>query len=173
MTVPTLLLSGTVGVGKTTIGDEIAEVMLERELPNAFVDLDGLIRQWPSTSRWNNDLMFENLAAIWPNFAAHGTTHLVLARVLEDLTDLDRYRMAVPGAHITVCRLVAPEEVRVARLHHRMHPGPSLDWHLQRTKELDDILDRAAYEDFVVVNDGPVRAVALDVLTRAGWIAGS
>ncbi|HUQ40690.1 MAG TPA: hypothetical protein VM030_11100, partial [Acidimicrobiales bacterium] len=133
MTVPTLLLSGTVGVGKSTIGGEIADLLAELEIPNAFVDLDAVIWQWPSTSKWNNDLMFSNLSSLWPNFAAHGSTHLVLARVLEDPTDLDRYRQAVPGAEITVCRLVADEDVRRDRLHRRMQPGRLLDWHLHRT----------------------------------------
>ena len=58
-----------------------------------------------STSAWNNDLMFENLASLWPNYRAHGATHLILARVLEDGGELARYRAAVPGAQITVCRL--------------------------------------------------------------------
>jgi hypothetical protein len=29
--------------------------------------------------------MFENLASLWPNYRAHGATHLILARVLEHL----------------------------------------------------------------------------------------
>ena len=168
--VPVLLLNGTVGAGKSTIGGECSDILAEREVPNAFVDLDGLIWQYPPTSKWNNDLMFENLAALWPNYAAHGATHLVLARVLEDPTDLDRYREAVPGAHVTICRLVAPEDVRVARLHRRMQPGSLLDWHLDRTGELHEILEVGALDDFVVVNDRSVREVALDVLERAGWI---
>lgn len=170
VTVPTLLLTGTVGSGKTTIGGECSDALTARQVGNAFVDLDGLIWQWPSTSKWNNDLMFENLASVWPNFAAHGSTHLVLARVLEDPTDLDRYREVVPDAEITVCRLVAPEGERIARLHRRMRPGPLLDWHLDRTIELHDILERAAFEDFVAVNDRVVREVALEVLTKAGWL---
>ncbi len=170
MSVPTLLLSGTVGSGKTTIGQEINDALAELEVPNAFVDLDALCAQWPSTSKWNRDLMFENLASLWPNYAAHGATHLVLAHVLEDPTDLDGYREAVPSAEITVCRLVAQEALRAERLRGRMPPGPSLDWHLHRTVELHDILERAAFEDFVIANEGPVRAVALEVLRRAAWI---
>ncbi len=168
--VPALLLTGTVGAGKSTIGGEISDTLAELEIPNAFVDLDELIWQWPSTSRWNNDLMFLNLASLWPNYAAHGATHLILARVLEDLDDLSRYRLAVPGADITICRLVADETERLRRLHTRMQPGPLRDWHLARTVELHDILERAALENFVVANDRTVREVALEVLNLAGWI---
>jgi hypothetical protein len=170
VTVPVLLLNGTVGSGKTTILGAINEVLWRDQVPHAALDLDAVIWQCPETSRWNQDLMFENLAALWSNYAAHGSTRLALARVLEDPADLDRYREAVPGAAITVCRLVAPHATRVERLHRRMQPGPNLDWHLARTGELHDILEQAAIDDFVVVNDGPVREVALAVLTKAGWI---
>jgi hypothetical protein len=170
VTVPVLLLTGTVGAGKTTIAWEINDVLAEREIGNAALDLDVFTAQWPSTSTWNADLMFECLAALWPIYAAHGTERLVLANVCEDPADLARYRAAVPGADITVCRLVAPHDERVARLHGRMPPGPSLDWHLDRTGALHDILERAAFEDFVVENVGAVRDVALAVLQTAGWL---
>jgi len=76
----------------------------------------------------------------------------------------------VPGAEITVCRLVAPEAVRIGRLLRRMPPGPPREWHLDRTVELESILGRPAYEEFTVENGNrPVRDVALKVLVRAGW----
>lgn len=171
MTVPTLLISGPTGAGKTTVAAEINDVLAEHKVPNAAVDLDALVWQWPPTSKWNDDLLFENLAAMWPNYRAHGTTHLVLARVLEERAALERYRAAVPGAAITVCRLTAPEPLRRARLRTRMPHGPSLDWHLARTVELERKLEHVSCEDFVVSNDTrPVRAVALEILVRAGWI---
>jgi hypothetical protein len=169
--VPTLLITGTVGVGKSAVAAEINDALAALKVPNAAVDLDALVWQWPSTSRWNDDLLFENLAALWPNYAAHGATSLILARVLEGPAELTRYAAAVPGAEITVCRLVAPEDLRVNRLLGRMPPGPSRDWHLARTVELDAILDRLSCADFVVENgDRPIRDVALDVLTGAHWI---
>jgi len=168
--VPALLITGTVGVGKSTVAAEISDILADLKIPNAAVDLDALRWQWPPTSEWNGDLMFENLAALWPNYQAHGASHLILAGVLEDPAELVRYRAAVPGAEITVCRLVAPEAVRLDRLHGRMPAGPSRDWHLDRTVELERILDRLAVEDFAVENgDRPVREVALEVLVRAGW----
>ena len=65
-----------------------------------------------------------------------------------------------------------PHDERVARLRRRMQPGAALDWHLERTGELHDILETADHDDFVVVNDRPVRDVALEVLTKAGWLDG-
>ena len=172
MNVPTILITGTVGVGKSTVADEIHLTLAELEIPNVAIDLDALICQWPPSSRWNNELMFESLAALWPVYAAHGATHLVLARVFEDPADLDGYRASVPGAEITICRLLAPEDTRVERLRRRMPAGPSLDWHLHRTGELEAILEQLAYENFAVDNGRrSVRAVAVEILQRAGWIS--
>lgn len=170
MPVPTLLITGTVGVGKSTVAAEMNDVLADLKVPNAAVDLDALGWQWPSTSNWNSDLIFKNLASLWPNYRAHGATRLILAGVLEDRAELVRYRAAVPGVEITVCRLIAPEAVRVDRLLGRMPPGPSRDWHLSRTVELESTLNRLAGEDFAVENDRPVREVALEVLVRAGWV---
>lgn len=65
---------------------------------------------------------------------------------------------------------MAPEAARVERLLERMPPGPSRDWHLHRTVELEAVLGRLAHEDFTVENGNrSVREVALDVLVRAGW----
>ena len=75
----------------------------------------------------------------------------------------------MPGAQITICQATGPEQLRIERLVNRMPPGPSRDWHLARTKELESILESLALEDFVVENDSrPLRAAALEVLQRAG-----
>ncbi len=91
--------------------------------------------------------MFESLAAIWNIHGKAGTTHLTLARVLEDRAELDRFRAALPGLKITVCRLTGPEALRIERLIRRMPPGPSRDWHLARTIELESVLERRRVED--------------------------
>jgi adenylylsulfate kinase len=172
MPVRVLLLTGSCGTGKTVIAAEINDTLAELKVSNAAIDRDALTWQWPPTSPWNSDLMFESLAALWSIQLERGTTHLTLARVFEDASELDRYRAAIPGAAVTICRLITPSAVRIERLVRRMPPGPSRDWHLARTVELDSTLDRLANEDFVVENDQrPVRDVAVEVLDRARWIA--
>src|SRR5487761_2358641 len=148
MLTPVLFPSGSVGTGRSTLAAEINDALAELRIPNAALDLDALVWQWPATSEWNTDLMFENLAAIWPNFARRGVNHLVLARVVESEADLDRFRVAIPDASITICRLTAPERTRLRRVTTRMPAGPSRAWHLRRSVELEAILERSAIEDF-------------------------
>ncbi len=50
MVLPTLIITGTCGVGKSTIAAEINEALAEAEIANASIDLDALTWQWPSSS---------------------------------------------------------------------------------------------------------------------------
>jgi hypothetical protein len=68
---------------------------------------------------------------------------------------------------ITVCRLVTAEPTRAERLIRRMAAGPSREWHLTRTVELDAVLDHANVEDFAVTNDD---WTPREIATRAGWL---
>ena len=52
VSVPVLL------VGKTAVVEAISEVLAERSVPHAAVDLDARIWHWPVTSRWHDDLLF-------------------------------------------------------------------------------------------------------------------
>ena len=167
--IPVLVLNGSVGVGKTTIGSDISHVLASAEIPHAFVDRDALCVSWPPSGRFNEDLANQNLAAVWKNFRAHGAERLVVAGVLESTDDVDALRGAVPGAAIIICRLRASGAVRETRLRAREH-GVSREWHLARSVELETILDRAAVDDFSIENDGhSPDAVAHLVLARAGW----
>ena len=169
-TVPVLVLSGSVGVGKSTVLGEIHDVLVTRAVPHACVERDALACSWPTRGYYNEEALLENLASVWANFRAAGAGRLVVAGVVERAADLEGYHRAVPGARITVCRLVAAEATRLARLRERER-GAGLAWHLARTVELDQVLDAARLDDFAVVNEGQsVRAVALAVLAGAGWL---
>ena len=172
MVVPTLFVTGSCGVGKSRIVAEIFDVLAGADVAGAAVDLDALAWKWPQDTPFNRELKFENLTATWPNYLAHGATRLVLAGVLQDRGELARYEDAIPGASITVCRLIAPESLRISRLVERMPPGPHRDWHVQRTVELEEILARNNAEDFTVSNDErPPQEVAREVLSRIGWLS--
>jgi hypothetical protein len=171
--VPLLVVSGTVGVGKSAVLDEIHTVLCSADASHACVDADALALSWPIRGEFNQISMVENLSSLWANFRAAGARRLVIAGVVERSSDLAAYQRAVPGARITLCRLLASDPTRLARLQRR-EIGTGLEWHLQRTTELDATLDSAALHDFTVLNDGrTVREVALEVLRLAGWPPGA
>ena len=169
--VPVLLVSGSMGSGKTTVLFEASDLLVEARVAHAAVDLDCLSVMYPRQGRFGEPLMFANLAAIWPIYAAAGAQRLLVAYVVEDRSELHQYHEAVPGAEVVVCRLTASIETMQERLRIR-EPGTIQPQAIARSAELADILDRVKAEDFTVSNNGerPIAEVAHEVLSRAGWL---
>ena len=115
--------------------------------------------------------MFANLAAVWPNYAAAGAERLLVARVVENRSEPQRYREAVPGAEPVVCRLTASIETMQKRVGVR-EPSMIQAQAIARSATLDDILEGARAEDFTVDNDEgrSVTDVAREMLSLAGWL---
>ncbi|WP_197024673.1 GNAT family N-acetyltransferase [Cellulomonas sp. KRMCY2] len=168
-----LVINGTVGAGKTTIAAAAAALLGERQVPHAWLDADVFRRVWPTPpgDPFAQQVVFAQLAAIAPNLAAHGYWRVLLADVVEDPADRERYEAAFDGADVAIVRLTVSEASRLARLTEREDDRSARDWHLARTVELDRILDTAGLDDVVVDNDGrPPREVAAEVLAAAGWV---
>ena len=166
---PVLAISGAVGVGKTSVLVEIHDILVSGKIPHGCVERDALGYSWPSQGRFNEVIVERNLSCVAANFLEAGATRILIAGVIEGAADLAVYSRCIPNAEIQVCRLTADLNLRRQRLRVRER-GAGLDWHLDRTMELDTILDRVKIEDFSVDNgDRPLREVALEVLTRAGW----
>jgi len=169
--VPTLLITGPVGVGKTTVAGEASNLLGEAGVSHAFVDIDAL--RWcfpaPPDDRFRVGIGLRNLAAVWATYREHGVDRLILADVLEDRADLVGYMRAVPGAAITIVRLRAPGATLAAQVARR-ETGGGLDWHLARAAELAAQMDRDRVEELLIeTGERPAAAIAREVLARAGW----
>jgi len=169
--IPVLLVTGPVGVGKTSAAEAVAERLTEARVPHALVDIDriSLCYPTPPDDRFNERLGNRNLASIWPNFEAAGATCLILARVVESRDDIAAYREAIPGARILVVRLRASLKTLAERVRHRER-GSGLDWHLARAAELAPQMDRDRVEDLLIETDGrTILEIADEILERTGW----
>jgi hypothetical protein len=168
-----ILLTGTVGSGKTAVTIAIGELLELREQPYALVDLDwlGWVEPGPSSRLTQRSLLAENLRLVWPTFREAGVERLVLARYVEDRAQLDEFRAALPGVELCVVRLVATQAVIERRLRAR-DSGAQLAEHLSETAEFAARGEASALEDAVVHNgDRPLAGVAAEVLAAAGWNA--
>jgi adenylylsulfate kinase len=156
------LVTGTVGVGKSTVGYAVARHAAALGVPAAFVDLDGLSRMWPAPAGdpFTTELILTNARSVVGNYEAAGAQLLVLAWVVVDADGLAALEAAV-GAPVAAVRLTAPAPVVAARLRQR-HQGPEhegLAWHLHRAPELATIQDRAL--DLPTIDaSGPVPTTA-------------
>lgn len=169
--VPMLVISGSMGSGKTTVLSEASDLLAEAGVAHAAIDLDWLSIMYPRQGGYGEGLMFANLAAVWPIYVAAGANRLLVARVVEDRSELLRYRQAVPGAEIVVCRLTAPIATMQERVRVR-EPGMFQAQGIVRSAELANILERTRAEDFTVDNSMGrlVTEVAREMLSYAGWM---
>ena len=172
MDVPTIIVTGPVGVGKSTVAEAMGYVLLAAKIPHANVDFDQLTAG-PRTADddvWGTKLGLANLAAIWKNYQEAGARRLIIARVIESRAELDGFRRAVPGADITVVRLRAAPETLQERVRLR-GPWRDMEWHLKRSIELGAQMDAEPFEDVLIeTDDRDVTSVARDVLQRTGWL---
>src|SRR5882757_10630890 len=101
-----LLITGSMGSGKTTVLSEASDLLTARNIPHASIDVDALgTAHLPPTLQ--NELMYQNLQSVWENYAHAGLTRLLLARAIEDRAELEQCRNALPGAQFVICRLTA------------------------------------------------------------------
>ena len=170
--VPVLVSSGSMGSGKATVLSEASDLLAQADIAHAAIDLDWLSVMYPQHDRHGARLMFANLAAIWPVYAAAGAERLLVARVVEERSELEQYREAVLGAEVIVCRLTASLETMQERLRIR-EPGMFQAKGITRSAELASILQRSQAEEFTVDNDSErqITEVARELLAGAGWLA--
>lgn len=166
-----LIITGTMGAGKTAVLGEASDILAQRRIVHAAIDMDALgVAHLPSAAR-SDGVMYDNLRSICRNYAALGVQRFLLARAIEDDAELKLCRDIIPAANTVLCRLTASIEAMTQRVEIR-DSGISQRDCVARVAKLNDILDRARLEDFAVTNENRrLTDVALEMLVRAGWIA--
>ncbi|HEV2117576.1 MAG TPA: hypothetical protein VGR48_16200 [Terriglobales bacterium] len=161
-----IVITGSMGSGKTTVLDEASDLLTLRGIAHAAVDLDGLgIAHFPRDLRDDN-VIYRNLRGVWENFAALGVKRLLVARAIEHRDELERIRAAVSAKSLTICRLNASLETMRERVGRR-DSGTLRERYVARATELNALLDRAHVEDFSVINENrSIADVAQEMLIR-------
>jgi len=159
------------GAGKTAVLAEASDILGQRQVVHAAIDLDALgMAHLPFAAR-SDGVMYDNLRSICRNYAALGVHRFLVARAIEAGAQLKLCREIIPAAHTIVCRLTASIETMQRRVQIR-DSGISQKESVARVAKLNDILDRSRLEDFAVANeDRSLTEVALEMLVRAGWIS--
>ena len=166
-----LIITGTMGAGKTTVLGEASDILAQRQIIHAAIDLDALgVAHLPSATR-SDGVMYDNLRSIYGNYAALGVQRFLVARAIEDGAQLELCRAMIPAANVVVCRLTASIEAMKRRVEMR-DLGMLQHEYVARVAKLNLILDRAGLENFAVVNDQrSLTDVAYEMLVKAGWIS--
>lgn len=171
-----LVINGTMGAGKTTTAAAVHDVLTAGGARTAFIDADYLCQADPPPpgDHFNQSILFDNLAAVAPVYRRHGYGLITIARVVEDPEDRERYARAFAGqgglAAVTIVRVTAEENTRLARIDAREPEGYWRDMGRARTVELEAVLDELDLDDALVTTDRTARLdVARQVLRAAGW----
>ncbi len=158
------------GAGKSAVLGEASDILALRHTIHAAIDLDALGLAYLPSMASNDSVMYANLQSVCKNFAAAGVRRLVLARAMEDRTELEFCRDIVSATNTMVCRLTAGIETMQRRVKMR-ESGLAQREYVARVEKLNVILDHAKLEDFIVVNENrSVNEVANEMLVKAGWI---
>jgi len=165
-----LIITGTMGAGKTTVLGEASDILALRHIVHAAIDLDALGLAHLPSATGNDVVMYKNLQAVCKNYASLGVSRLLLARAIEDRAQLELCRRAVSATNTVVCRLIASLEAMQRRVKMRETGALQLEY-VARVAKLNAILDRAQLENFRVTNENHVlNEVAHELLVKAGWI---
>ena len=165
-----LIITGTMGAGKTAVLGEASDILAQRQIVHAAIDLDAFgLAHLPSAAR-SDGVMYENLRSICRNYAALGVQRFLVARAIEDSAQLKLCRDIIPTVNTVVCRLTASIEAMKRRVQIR-DLGISQREYVARVAKLNVILDDVRLEDFAVTNENrSLTDVAIEMLVKAGWI---
>jgi hypothetical protein len=166
-----LIITGTMGAGKTSVLGEASDILATRDIVHAAVDLDALGLARLPAALANDGVMYRNLESLCKNYESVGVRRLLLARAMEGCDELELCRSIVSAADTVVCRLTAGMEAMEQRVKAR-ELGLLQREYVSRVARLHSILDDARLEDFSVSNENrPLTEVASEMLFKAGWIS--
>ncbi len=169
--VPLIILSGPVGVGKSSVANEISEQLVGLGVAHTFVDFDALAQTYPrpADDPHGNRLATENLRAIWRNAASAGSRNVIIAKVVETLYEVEALEKAVPESKTIVFQLRAGEQQLRERIAKR-EIGSGHNRHVERALELSLSLERDAPADFIIETDAKqVSEIAKEVMQHVQW----
>lgn len=171
--VDALLIGGRSGVGKSTVGWEVAAQLTAADVAHAYLEGDALDAVHP---RPDLPLAETNLTALWRTFAAAGQHRLVYTNTASVL-DSAMIRRALTAAGARPVRLLgvlltASDDTANDRLARR-EIGSTLDRHVRRSAEMARRLasEVPPWVARIPTDGRTVADIAADVVAHTGWRA--
>lgn len=101
-----LVLDAHSGTSGTRTASAIGDLLRERGVPHARVDVDASPQEGPTTPERpsTQEVASEQLTAVAPGLLARGYRHVVVTRVVGEAVDHERYEQAFDGADVAIVR---------------------------------------------------------------------
>lgn len=167
-----LLIGGRSGVGKTTVGWEVAAQLRAAAVSHAIIEGDFMGQVFPPPAD-SASLVERNLTAVWANYAGLGHHRLIYTNTLSVLPQTTGMFERAMGADVRIIRvlLTAADATVSARLTGR-ELGSELAQGLRTSADRARQLDERVRADTVRVPTDHRRVVdiAQEVLAATGWV---
>jgi chloramphenicol 3-O-phosphotransferase len=151
-----IFLNGSYGVGKSSTLDHLADLFAEADLPFSLFDVDWFHRSWPPASTDPRNVLTEadNIRAVWRNYRRTGPRTPIIAGVIAEDDDVERYEQCF-DLPLRIVHLTASPAVAERRLRGRYTPQQhrALAWHLEERERLTQKLHRFPAHDLVLDTD--------------------
>ena len=149
-----ILISGPVGVGKTSVAQEMSNQLAKTGVAHTFVDLDALTYTYPrrDDDPYGQNLALKNLQAVWANAQIYNPGVLIVARVIETPEGALKIADTVNASECTIVRLEAQDETLLNRVRQR-EQGTARVWHEARALELSQSLSETDFANLVLGTD--------------------
>lgn len=164
-----VLISGAYGSGKSTVAEELVDLIEQRALPYALMDLDFLAWFYAADGDVEKRVLQQNVAALAANFREAGVRLFVLAWTLRDPAMVGGLSRAL-GVPLRVVRLTVPIEEIERRLRASASTEARIRDDLPRAAEQIAAAIGEGIEDLTLANEAPPREVAAEIARWLGWV---
>jgi nucleoside-triphosphatase THEP1 len=149
-----VVITGTIGVGKSTTADALGQMLVQRGVTVTVIDMDALreTHPRPPSDRFHTQLGYRNLASVVRNGREAGAKIAVIADVVESADGCVAYQRAIPDADIRIVRLTVSSRANQDRILQRSRRIDRA-WELERAVELTAIMDAADIADVSIETD--------------------
>ncbi len=165
-----IIFTGPVGSGKSSTAKALAELLEHNDISCALIDMDALhwFHPTPEGDPFGSEVGFRHLTQMTDTWRELNIPLLILADVIE--TSAEEHQRCMPDYPVRVIRLEVAFDRLEARLQSR-EPEAQVPWHLDRARELQEIMERNAIGDVVVsVKDESPEEIALQVAKQLGFL---
>ncbi|MVO87265.1 hypothetical protein GPA10_21490 [Streptomyces sp. p1417] len=168
-----LLIGGRSGVGKSSVGWEVAARLRAADVGHALIegDLLDVVHPAPPDDPHRSRLTCRNLAALWANYAALGCRRLVYTNTAAVLPSEEWLFTEALGRPRLIRVLLTATDATVEQRLMGRELGSELDQQLRRSAYMARRLDTSVPPGtHRVPTDGrPVGAIAAEVIARAAF----
>ncbi|GGN59351.1 ATPase [Actinoplanes lobatus] len=163
-----LFLGGRAGVGKTTVGFEIHQLLSGAGVKHCLIEGDNLDQAYPPP--WEHGLAERNLAAMWANYRALGYRRMIYTNTVSVRFTADLTAAMGDDPAVTAVLLTADDTTAHQRLQIR-ETGTGLAHHISRSDLMARDLDRntPAWVHRIPTGGRPVTGIATEIITLTGW----